>query len=182
MTREDKLILKIEQGDSNALNELITLYYPEILRYCLWHAPNRSLAEDAAQETFLKAIRYFYRYVHKGKFRAFLYRIAANVCIDMRRRKSSTDASLDELQLEFSYEEKGFEEVQSDMQLQQLVKQLPEELKEIVILRFGQELTIREISGIVNAPFRTVQSRLRSALKQIKKELGKEERNDEKKS
>ncbi|MCI6535414.1 MAG: RNA polymerase sigma factor, partial [Lachnospiraceae bacterium] len=87
MTREDELILRIKQGDFNALDELITSYYPEILRYCLWHAPNRALAEDATQETFLKVIRYSDRYVHKGKFKSFLYQIASNTCIDLRRKK-----------------------------------------------------------------------------------------------
>lgn len=178
MTREDKLISKIEQGNSDALNELITSYYPEILRYCLWHAPSRTLAEDATQETFLKVIRYFDNYTHRGQFKAFLYRIAANTCIDMRRKRCLEDTSLDELQSEYPYEEKGFEQVQSDIQLQQLVKSLPDELSEIVILRFGQDLTMKEIAEITNTPLRTVQSRLRSALKQIKNELRKGEYND----
>lgn len=185
MTREDELILEIKKGNVDALDELIGLYYPEILRYCIWHAPNRGMAEDAVQETFLKAVRYFGRYVHKGNFRAFLYQIAKNTCIDLQRQKSSLDISLDAAALEFSYEpsyeEKGFEEVRADMQMRYFVRKLPDELKEIVILRFGQELTIREIAEIMNTPLRTVQSRLRSALKQIKKELGKEGRNDEKK-
>ena len=50
MTREDELIHRMEQGDADAIDELIEQFYPEILRYCLWHAPNRSLAEDATQE------------------------------------------------------------------------------------------------------------------------------------
>ena len=179
MTREDELILRIKQGEFNALDELITLYYPEILRYCLWHAPNRTLAEDATQETFLKVIRYSDRYVHKGKFKSFLYQIASNTCIDLRRKKWLTDTSLDEIQIEFVYEEKGFEEVIEDIQLRHLVRNLPDESKEIVLLRFGQDLTIREISEIVDQPLRTVQSRLRSALKQIKKEIRKEENNGE---
>lgn len=179
MTREDELILKIEQGDIDALDELVTSYYPEILRYCLWHAPNRSLAEDATQETFLKVIRYSDRYIHKGKFKSFLYQIASNTCIDLRRKKWLTDTSLDELQIEYVYEEKGFEEVIEDIQLRHLVRNLPDELKEIVLLRFGQDLTIREISEIVDQPLRTVQSRLRSALKQIKVEMRKEENNGE---
>ncbi|MCI7179634.1 MAG: RNA polymerase sigma factor [Lachnospiraceae bacterium] len=173
------MILRIKQGEFNALDELITLYYPEILRYCLWHAPNRTLAEDATQETFLKVIRYSDRYVHKGKFKSFLYQIASNTCIDLRRKKWLTDTSLDELQIEFVYEEKGFEEVIEDIQLRHLVRNLPDESKEIVLLRFGQDLTIREISEIVDQPLRTVQSRLHSALKQIKKEIRKEENNGE---
>ena len=86
---------------------------------------------------------------------------------------------MDELQIEFVYEEKGFEEVIEDIQLRHLVRNLPDESKEIVLLRFGQDLTIREISEIVDQPLRTVQSRLRSALKQIKKEIRKEENNGE---
>ena len=69
MTREDEIFRKIEQGDSGGLDELVSLYYPEILRYCRWHTPDQATAEDAAQETFLKAVRHFDRYVHKGRFK-----------------------------------------------------------------------------------------------------------------
>lgn len=94
LTREDKLIKRMEQGDRSVADELIGIFYPEILRYCLWHAPNRSLAEDAAQETFLKVIRYFDRYTHRGRFKPFLYQIAANTCIDMKRKNHCQDISV----------------------------------------------------------------------------------------
>lgn len=175
MTREDKLIQKIEQGDRDAVNELVAIYYPEILRYCLWHAPNRSLAEDITQETFLKAIRYFDRYTHRGRLRPYLYRIAANTCIDMLRKIKLPDLSLEEAAIDVPYRESGFEEVRSDMVLRQLIVSLPAELQEVVLLRFGHDLTIRETAEVLNLPLRTVQSRLRSALKQLKKNLEREE-------
>ena len=171
MTREDRLIKKIEQGDIRAADELIGIYYPEILRYCLWHAPNRAFAEDAAQETFLKALRYFDRYTHRGKFRAFLYQIAANTCIDMRRKIRTAETSLEEMQVDPAKEETGYADVQSDLALRQMVKGLPPDQQEIVLLRFGQDLTMREIAEAVNIPLRTVQTRLRSALKKLKKEV-----------
>ena len=171
MTREDRLIKKIEQGDIRAADELIGIYYPEILRNCLWHAPNRAFAEDAAQETFLKALRYFDRYTHRGKFRAFLYQIAANTCIDMRRKIRTAETSLEEMQVDPAKEETGYEDVQSDLALRQMVKGLPPDQQEIVLLRFGQDLTMREIAEAVNIPLRTVQTRLRSALKKLKKEV-----------
>lgn len=174
MTREDELIKRMEYGDTLAANELIEMYYPEILRYCIWNAPNRHLAEDAAQETFLKAICYFDHYVHKGKFKAFLYQIALNTCVDMKRRKWTTYISLEQLSEEVAYHENGFEEVDVKLQLRQMTDSLPEELQEIVILRYAQELSMREIAQIVNLPMRTVQSRLRSALKKLKKELSGE--------
>lgn len=171
MTREDELIQKIEQGVPGAVDELITLLYPEILRYCLWHAPDRSLAEDAAQETFLKAIRYFDRYTHRGRFKSFLYQIAANTCIDMQRKNRHTDISLEESDIDPAYSEPAFEHVRSDMMLRQLVSDLPGDQQEIVLLRFGQDLTIREIGEVVDLPLRTVQSKLRSALKKLKAEI-----------
>lgn len=171
MTREDELIQKIEQGVPGAVDELITLLYPEILRYCLWHAPDRSLAEDAAQETFLKAIRYFDRYAHRGRFKSFLYQIAANTCIDMQRKNRHTDISLEESDIDPAYSEPAFENVRSDMMLRQLVSDLPGDQQEIVLLRFGQDLTIREIGEVVDLPLRTVQSKLRSALKKLKAEI-----------
>lgn len=161
----------MEQGDQGATDELIKMFYPDILRYCLWHAPNRSLAEDAVQETFLKAIRYFDRYTHKGKFRSFLYQIAANTCIDMQRKNRNPDLSLEESEIEPAYSDPAFEVIRSDMALRQLVSTLSKDQREIVLLRFGQDLTLREIAEVLHLPLRTVQSRLRSALKKLKAEL-----------
>ena len=48
MTREDEIFKKLKQGDGHAPEELVKLYYPEILRYCLWQASDRMAAEDAA--------------------------------------------------------------------------------------------------------------------------------------
>lgn len=164
----EKWMVRISQGDDQALSDLVEALYPEILRYCLWHAPDPSLAEDAAQETFLKAIRYFDRYVHRGKFKAFLYQIAANTCLDMRRRKYLTEASFEEIPVELADPDSPLEQLQSDLSFLELVRQLPKDTQELVVLRYGQDLTLREISQITGLPLRTVQSKLRSALKKLK--------------
>lgn len=171
MNREDQLVARIRSGDDGAIDELVAALYPEILRYCIWHAPNRALGEDAAQETFLKLIRCLGRYECRGKFRAFLYRIAANSCADLRRQRWMTDAPYEALGREPQYAEAGFGQVEDEMALIQRIRCLPEDLREIVILRFGQELTLREIAQVVDAPLRTVQSRLRAALKRIRREM-----------
>lgn len=167
MTREDKIFKQLESGDTDCLNELIKLYYQDILRYCRWHVPNRSLAEDATQETFLKAIKYFERYVHKGKFKSFLYKIAANTCVDMRRGKRAES----EIPKELTADENGFNKVEAELNFKVLIGKLPEETRELVILRYAFDLTIREVAEAAGLPMRTVQSRLRAALKQIKKDI-----------
>ena len=87
MTREDEIFEKLKNGDKSGAGELAELYYADIFRYCLFHVPDRQTAEDAVQETFLKVFRHFEDYRHQGKFRAFLYKVAANVCIDLCRKK-----------------------------------------------------------------------------------------------
>ena len=83
-----------------------------------------------------------------------------------------------QLQMNMSYEESGFQEVQALVDMQRMIRILPEEQREIVILRFGHDLTIREIADVTGIPFRTVQSRIRLALKKLKMEYGKEETNE----
>ena len=170
MARDNELFKKINNGDSSALEELIRIYYPDILRYCMWHTPNRQTAEDATQETFLKAVRYLDNYIHHGQFRAFLYKIAANICTDLwRKSKMQTPYESEE------YIEPGFARAESDISMKKILALLPESQREIIILRFVHELKIREISDILNEPPRTVQSRLRAALKKLEKILGKEQ-------
>lgn len=166
MTREDELFRRLREGDEAAMEELIVGAYPAILRYCMWHTPDRQTAEDAAQETFLKAVRHIDAYAHRGKFRAYLYKIAANTCTDLRRRSRSTEPLEPE-----EYMEPGFERVESELSLTQLISALPEKQREVVVLRYVHELKLREIAEVLDEPLRTVQSRLRAALKALEKTL-----------
>ena len=169
MTREEKLIQQMKNGDAGAVEELIEMFYDEILRYCRFHVPNPSLAEDAAQETFLKVIRFHDHYTgSKGKWKPFLYQIAANTCIDIGRKNRFSDVSLEQMTEEFACAEKGYENVRSALTLRQLTADLPDHLREPVLLKYGQDLTLREIAQTLNLPLRTVQSRLRAALKKLK--------------
>lgn len=143
MTREDQLIERCKAGDAAALDELVRMYYPDILRYCLWHAPDRQSAEDATQETFIKMIRHLQGYTHRH-FRAFLYRIAANTCIDMQRRKGAAVPLPEGLEVA----EHGYDQAEADADLQRMVSSLPSEQRELVLLRFAQQLTLREMAEV----------------------------------
>ena len=166
MLHEDELLQRIKDGDISSLDELVALYYPGILRYCLWHTQNRQTAEDATQETFLKAIRHLDAYVHRGKFKAYIYKIAANVCIDYSRKRIT-----EQLPDDLAESDNRLEEIESEENFAWLLRRLPNEQQEVVILRFVHELKIREIAEVIGVPMRTVQSRLRSALKRIEKDL-----------
>lgn len=166
MTREDEIFEQLKSGNRDAVEELVQLYYGEILVYCRYHVPDPGMAEDAVQETFLKVFRYLDRYRHKGKFRAFLYQVAANTCVDLCRKTRSNG-----LLPEISYRDKGLGEEEDKEDFLLLLSCLPDDLREIVFLRFSQELKLREIGQVLNLPLRTVQSRLRKALKLLEKEM-----------
>ena len=162
MTREDKLIEKLENGDMSALDELISLYYTDILRYCICHTADRQTAEDAVQETFLKTVRYLDRYIHKGKFRAFLYQVAANTCVDMWRKKHQEEQIPDTLECL----ERGFQRAETETDFMLLVRELPAEQREIIYLRFAHDLTLREIGQILNQNEKETQKAKESLMEQ----------------
>ena len=161
------LLRKAQSGDTGALDTLITAYYPQILNYCRWHTADEQQAQDAAQETFLKAVRWLDSCGgFQGAFRPFLYKIAKNICIDLNRTMERTEVSLESLPGEPAYQESGFAAAEEKANLRALTAQLEPEQRELVLLRFAQQLKLREIAQITGLPLRTVQSRLRAALKQ----------------
>lgn len=92
------LLRKAQSGDTGALDTLIAAYYPQILNYCRWHTADEQQAQDAAQETFLKAVRWLDSCGgFQGAFRPFLYKIAKNICIDLNRTMERTEVSLESL-------------------------------------------------------------------------------------
>ena len=166
MTREDELFGRLREGDEAVLDELIRSHYPGILRYCIGHTPDRLTAEDAAQETFLKAVRHIDAYAHRGRFKAYLYKIAANTCTDLWRLSGRREPIEPE-----EYIEPGFARVEAELSLAQLLSTLPAKQREVVELRYVHDLKLREIAEILDEPLRTVQSRLRSALKTLERSL-----------
>ncbi len=67
MTRENELLHRIRKGDTLCWEELVSIYYEDIFRYCIYHSPDMEGARDAVQDTFLKVIRYFPQYQDRGK-------------------------------------------------------------------------------------------------------------------
>lgn len=172
MTREDELIRQIKQGRRECLNELVEMYYPAILRYCMWHMPDLESAQDATQETFLKLVRFIDRYSHKGQFRAYLYKIAANTCIDLRRKNTSPELSLEAFPEQTLPAEllaqNSFQAIEDRQQLDAILACLNPEQQELLLLRYGQELSFKEIAAVTGLPLRTVQTRLRRAIQKTK--------------
>ncbi len=131
--------------------------YDKIYRYCYFKVNDRSAAEDLTQETFL---RYFSQtsYISRGKQLAYLYTIARNLCVDFYRNPRRQEEGLEVIQesgctaqsreIAEKLSENPMEQVETALHLQMAVGQLPAEQQELILLRYANGLSIKEICRI----------------------------------
>lgn len=145
--------------------------YEKIYRYCYFRVKNKETAEDLTQEAFL---RYFSQKscIGKGKQLAYLYTVARNLCIDYYRKNSRNDA-LDE-NVPGDDNVSAFE---TNYAVKQAISLLPDDLQELLLLRFANELGINEIANIMKISRFSVYRRLNRALGLLKSILRKEDFN-----
>lgn len=167
MLSDDELVEQIRIGDEDAAEELIKRYYTSILRYCKWHCRGLEKAEDLTQETFLKLFKNLSGYKGKKKFKAYLYTIANHLCIDESRKIQFYSLEDEENIVNESNEILRIEDRE---EINYLLGTLSLEQREAVILRFGEQLSFEEIAKVMGCNMRTAQSRVRNALKIMRKE------------
>jgi RNA polymerase sigma-70 factor (ECF subfamily) len=168
----------LKRQDADLLDELIVRYQHRLLRYLLYLTGNREVAEDLFQETWMRVLLRGAQYNGNARFDTWLFTIARNLLIDLRRKRSM--ASLDEM-CEAADDERPFE-VASDapnpfdhFQTQENGERVAEALltldplhREVLILRFHEELALEEIATVTRAPLSTVKSRLYRGLAALK--------------
>lgn len=164
---DDELVERIGLGDENAAEMLINRYYAAILRYCKRHCYHLEKAEDLTQETFLRLFKNLSGYKGKKMFKAYLYTIASHLCIDESRKIQVYSLDQEE---EIRYECGKMRQIEDRSEVNYLMNALSPEQREAVILRFGEQLAFKEIARIVGCNVRTAQSRVRNALKIMRKE------------
>ncbi|HEX3472599.1 MAG TPA: RNA polymerase sigma factor [Silvibacterium sp.] len=176
---ENTLIAQgLKRRDAELLDRLIVQYQHRLLRYLLFLTGNRDLAEDLFQETWMRVLTRGTQYNGSARFDTWLFTIARNLMIDLRRKR--TMASLEEM-CEVRGEERPFE-VASDeptpfdlYQNRQNAQRITAALltldplhREVLVLRFHEELSLEEISKVTRAPLSTVKSRLYRGLAALK--------------
>lgn len=95
--QDNELIKRIRQGERALFGELADRYYDDIYRYCYYQTGSEHAAWDCSQETFCHLMRFLDSYTERGKFKAYLLRIALNVCRDYFRRNGRDDLSYADL-------------------------------------------------------------------------------------
>jgi RNA polymerase sigma-70 factor (ECF subfamily) len=174
----------LKRQDAGLLDELIVRYQHRLLRYLLYLTSNREQAEDLFQEVWMRVMVRGAQFDGRARFDTWLFTIARNLVIDLRRKK--TMSSLDEM-LEgnneddrpMTYEAADHDPTPFD-QLSSLedreriagaLMQLDTLYREVLVLRFHEDLSLEEISKVTGSPLSTVKSRLYRGLAAIKPKL-----------
>ena len=174
MTREEEsaVILKVQQGDANAFEALVTAYQKQVYNLALRTVGNPEDAADLSQEAFLRAYRSIGSFRGDSKFSVWLYRPTTNICIDFLRSKGrkptisltmeNDDEETQELDVaddRFDPEE-NFQRSELQRAVQRGLNSLPEEFRTILILRELEGMSYAEIGEILHLEEGTVKSRL----------------------
>jgi RNA polymerase sigma-70 factor, ECF subfamily len=171
----------LKKQDPELLDELIELYQHRLLRYLLFLTGKREVAEDLFQETWMRVLLRGSQYNGKARFDTWLFTIARNLVIDLSRKR--TMASLDEMS-EGGEDDRPFEIAmpgpspldqfqsrENSAEVGEVLLKLDPTYREVLVLRFYEELSLDEIASVTRAPLSTVKSRLYRGLAALKPEM-----------
>ena len=165
------LIKKMRQGDDVAFDTFVRKYYSDILRYCSYHCDNREEAKDLTQETFLHFFNGLEAYTHRNKAKNYLYTIAGNLCKNYY--KSAKTRPMEDIEGN-SMSTNPEDETVLQMTVRMCLDRLPEELREVIILYYYQDLKQTEIASVLGIGLPLVKYRIKKAKALLKKMLGSE--------
>jgi RNA polymerase sigma-70 factor (ECF subfamily) len=180
--RENAAIARgLKRQDPELLDQLIETYQHRLMRYLMFLTSKRETAEDLFQEVWIRVLRRGSQYNGKARFDTWIFTIARNLVIDLSRKR--TMASLDEMR-EGGEDERPFEIAQDGpspleqfqgredaAELAVVMLTLEPSYREVLMLRFHEEMSLEEIAAVTRAPLSTVKSRLYRGLASLKPKL-----------
>ena len=186
LLRQENLAIAegLKRQDAGLLDSLIVRYQHRLLRYLLFLTGNREMAEDLFQEVWMRVLTRGSQFNGKARFETWLFTIARNLMIDQRRKR--TMSSLDEMfdtgnddDRPMSFEVPDdqpspfdhFANVEDRECIAAALLQLDTLYREVLVLRFHEELSLDEIAKVTHAPLSTVKSRLYRGLAAIKPKI-----------
>jgi RNA polymerase sigma-70 factor (ECF subfamily) len=184
---DEALMIRFQSGDSPAFAQLVRRHQSALFNFALRQLRSAPAAEEVVQEAFVRVVQSATEFKHASRFTTWMYTIARNLCIDhMRKRSLRNHASLDEPRREQGGDgptlgertadgranvERAAVSVEIRERLLAAVEQLPDEQREVFLLREVSNIPFREISEIVGASENTVKSRMRYALERLQAAL-----------
>ncbi len=177
------LVLRCQEGDCEAFDEIVARYKDGIYNYISRMISNRDEVEDLAQEVFVRAYAGLKSFRQDSNLRTWLYRIANNLCIDRYRRAGVERRLVTPLEREHEGEEGAreidlpdrtydplvvCERTELQAQVQKALSRLPDKLRTTILLYDMEGLSYEEIAETLDVPIGTVKSRLFNARMQLR--------------
>ena len=179
----------LKRQDAGVLDDLIVQYQHRLMRYLLYLTSSREISEDIFQETWMRVLLRGAQFNGNSRFDTWLFTIARNLVVDMRRKR--TMASLEEL-CETHEDERPFEVAavgpspletcqlrENSSRVAAALLTLEPLYREVLILRFHEELSLDEIAQVTHAPLSTVKSRLYRGLAALRPRMLAQEQRPE---
>lgn len=158
MQTDEALAARVAEGDELALRELLARYERPLASFLHRQTGGRDV-EDLYQETWLRVVRHAERFDVERRFSTWLFQIAVNLCRDWQRRPppEASDAAADRGAA-------GWDAVDASLDAAHLLAGLPAAQREVVVLRYYQDLSEDEVAAILDIPKGTVKSRMHQAI------------------
>lgn len=180
LSSDQELVQAYIKGDHSAIEVLINRHRSKVYTYILLTIKNQQLAEDLFQETFIKVIQSLRsgKYRDNGKFLSWVIRIAHNLIIDhFRKEKQMNTLSNDDTEVDLFNSKKlsdsNIEELiihgQIRSEVRSLINELPDDQREVVLLRHYGGLSFKEIADQTDVSINTALGRMRYALINLRK-------------
>ncbi|MCF8225568.1 MAG: sigma-70 family RNA polymerase sigma factor [Bacteroidales bacterium] len=177
---DQELVHAFLKGDENSIESLINRHRTKVYTYIYLTVKNHALAEDLFQETFIKVIKSLRagKYRDNGRFLSWVIRIAHNLIIDHYRKEKQLNAiSNDDSEMDLfnskRYADDNIEQLMVNDQIRRdirkLINELPDDQREVVLLRHFGELSFKEIADHTGVSINTALGRMRYALINLRK-------------
>ncbi|MEZ4854570.1 RNA polymerase sigma factor [Flavobacterium sp.] len=180
----DALLVKnYVEGDESALATLINRHQSKIYGFIYSKIPNRDVCDDVFQDTFMKVIKTLKSksYNEEGKFLPWVMRIAHNLVIDYFRKskKMPLQRETEEYSI-FSYLSDTSPNIENqiiteqvELDLSRIIEELPQDQKEVLVMRIYQDLSFKEIAELTGVSINTALGRMRYAMLNLRKVIEK---------
>lgn len=178
------LIEKSQRGDERAFGKLVGLWFKRIYNFSLKYFGDHDLAMDATQQTFIVVHKKISTLKDVESFKYWLYKIALNHCREEDRRQKRkhwfsifTNDEARKVESNYGLPDREFQKKEKEEMMSELLRKLPEEQKEIIIMKEFEGLKFREIAVTLSISENTAKSRLYYGLTALKKLVEKSELN-----
>lgn len=176
ITQQDEFVLidRILAGDKQAYAVLVDRYKSYAFTIAFKILDNRAEAEEAAQDSFIKAFHYLNGFSRKAKFSTWLYRIVFNTAISYKRKDKQVFQSIENSIVEYSEQaDKDMERADKQVFVAQAMEKLNEADKLAIQLFYIQEFSLDEVADLMGQPTNTIKVRIHRARQRLADELTK---------